>query len=89
MSPKFAYVFRDEARTLSVFSGGLKKAIEKEVNRLFLRHVSSTLPKDQKQEITVQLVDRGLFKLFESGISLEELAKFLSLAAFLGREENL
>ncbi len=88
VSPKFSYVFRDEARTLSVFSSGLKGAIEKEVNRLFLRHVSSTLPKDQKQEITVQLLDRGLFRLFESGISLEELAKFLSLAAFLGREEN-
>jgi len=88
VSPKFAYVFRDEARTLSAFSGDLNGAIEKEVSRLFGRHLSSFLPKEEKHGITDRLLEKGLFRLFESGVSLEDLAKFLSLAAFLGREEN-
>jgi CRISPR-associated protein Cmr2 len=88
VSPKFAYVFREEIRALSGFSGDSGEAIKKEVNRVFRRHLSSSLSKEGKEEIVIHLLDEGLFRLFESEVSLDELAKFLDLAVFLGREEN-
>ena len=88
VSPRFAYVFREEIRALSGFSADSSEAIKKEANRLFRRHIQSSLLKEKKDEIAVGLLDEGIFRLFECGVSLEELAKFLDLAVFLSREEN-
>lgn len=88
MSPRFAYVFRKEIQALSGFSADSSEAIKKEVNRLFRRHLSPSLPKEKKDEMAVGLLGEGLFRLLECGVPLEELAKFLDLAVFLSREEN-
>ncbi|MEM4721194.1 MAG: type III-B CRISPR-associated protein Cas10/Cmr2 [Candidatus Methanomethylicaceae archaeon] len=85
VSPKFAYVFRTEVWALSNLP---KEAIEKEIHRLLNRHFNGRLSKDEKSEIGRHLLDEGLFRLFESGVSLDDLGKFLDLAVFLGREEN-
>lgn len=87
VSPKFAYVFREETWALA----GLvqePKAVEVEIHRLLGRHLSSRLSESEKQEIHRQLLDDGLLRLFGLGVSLDELAKFLDLAVFLSREEN-
>lgn len=85
VSPKFAYVFREEMWALSDLP---PEAISKEAHRLLGRHLNAQLSKDEKNEIGVRLLDEGLLRLFESNVSLDELAKFLDLAVFLGREEN-
>lgn len=85
VSPKFAYVFRKEARALSDLP---HEAVAKEAHRLLGRHLNGRLSKDEKNEISRRLLDEGLLRLFESGVSLDELGKFLDLAVFLGREEN-
>ncbi|GBC78121.1 hypothetical protein HRbin08_01607 [bacterium HR08] len=85
VSPKFAYVFREEARALSALP---HEAVGREAHRLLGRHLSARLSKDQKNELSGRLLDDGLLRLFESGVSLDDLAKFLDLAVFLGREEN-
>jgi len=85
VSPKFAYVFREEARALS---GLPHEAVAKEAHRLLGRHLNGRLSKDEKSEISRRLLDEGLLRLFESGVSLDDLGKFLDLAVFLGREEN-
>jgi CRISPR-associated protein Cmr2 len=79
VSPKFAYVFREEARALSALP---HEAVVKEARRLLGRHLN------EKNELSGRLLDDGLLRLFESGVSLDDLAKFLDLAVFLGREEN-
>lgn len=85
VSPKFAYVFREEVRALAALA---PEAVNLEVHRLISRHLSSRLGDGEKQEACRRLLDEGLLRLFASGVSLEKLAKFLDLAAFLGREEN-
>jgi CRISPR-associated protein Cmr2 len=85
VSPRFAYVFREEMRALSDLP---EEAIEKEARRLLGRHLKGRLSNGQKSEMYRKLLDDGLLRLFESGISLEDLASFLDLAVFLGREEN-
>ena len=84
VSPKFAYVFREEARALSDLP---QEAVAKEAHRLLVRHLNGRL-KDDKSKISRQLLDEGLLRLFDSGVSLDDLTKFLDLAVFLGREEN-
>lgn len=85
VSPKFAYVFREEAWALSDLP---QEAVAKEAHRLLDRHLSERLSKDEKEMLSLQLLDEGLLRLFESGVSLDDLGKFLDLAVFLGREEN-
>lgn len=85
LSPKFAYVFREEIRGIS---GLPYEAIEKEIHRLMGRHLNRKLLETQKNEISTRLLDNGLWRLFRSGIQLDELAKLLDLVVFLGREEN-
>ncbi|HXF06619.1 MAG TPA: type III-B CRISPR-associated protein Cas10/Cmr2 [Blastocatellia bacterium] len=85
VSPKFAYVFREGARALSGLS---QEAVAKETHRLLGRHLSTRFSKDGKSEIGRRLLDEGLLRLFESGVSLDDLGKFLDLAVFLSREEN-
>ncbi|GBC81416.1 hypothetical protein HRbin10_00528 [bacterium HR10] len=85
VSPRFAYVFREEARALSDLP---LEAVEKEAHRLLARHLSGRLSKDEKSETARRLLDNGLLRLFECEVGLDDLAKFLDLAVFLGREEN-
>ncbi len=85
VSPRFAYVFREEASALRDLP---EEAIAKEAHRLLGRHLSGRLSKDEKAELSRRLLDDGLLRLFESGIALDDLARFLDLAVFLGREEN-
>jgi len=85
VSPKFAYVFREETWALQDMP---EEAVKKEVYRLLGRHLSGRLSKDEKSELSHCLLDEGLLRLFESGVALDDLARFLDLAVFLGREEN-
>jgi len=85
VSPKFAYVFREEAWALSDLP---QEAVAKEAHRLLGRHLNGRLSKDEKSEISRRLLDEGLLRLFERGVSLDDLGKFLDLAVFLSREEN-
>jgi len=85
VSPRFAYVFQEETWALQDLP---KEAIGKEAHRLLERHLSGRLSKDEKSELSRRLLDDGLLRLFESGIALDDLARFLDLAVFLGREEN-
>jgi CRISPR-associated protein Cmr2 len=85
VSPKFAYVFREEARALSALP---REAIGKEAARLLARHLGGRLSTEAKDQLSRQLLDEGLVRLCESGIPLDDLATFLDLAVFLGREEN-
>jgi CRISPR-associated protein Cmr2 len=85
VSPKFAHVFREESWVLSDLP---QETVRKETHCLFGRHLSGRLSKDVKDELSLRLLNEGLLRLFESGVSLDDLAKFLDLAVFLGREEN-
>ncbi|RMD64751.1 type III-B CRISPR-associated protein Cas10/Cmr2 [Candidatus Parcubacteria bacterium] len=85
VSPRFAYIFRHGMRALARLP---QEAIRKESHRLIDRHLNARLSEDERGEISFRLLDEGLLKLFEAGISLDELAKFLDLAVFLSREEN-
>jgi CRISPR/Cas system-associated protein Cas10 (large subunit of type III CRISPR-Cas system) len=85
LSPRFAYVFREEIRALS---GLPYEAIGGEMHRLMGRHLSRKLSETEKNQIATRLIDSGILSLFRSGVPLDELAKFLDLVVFLGREEN-
>jgi len=83
ISPKFVYTFRTE-------TGGLEglppEAIKLELVRIADRQRNKKAADFNKSDM-VRLVD-GIMKLHTGGLSIRELGVFLSVAAFLGREEN-
>lgn len=83
ISSKFVYTFRTETKGLE----GLDiKPVSLELLRIADRHRDKKA-KDFDKDKMVELV-AGLINLHKYGHSLDDIGKFLSLAAFLGREEN-
>jgi len=83
ISPKMVYTFRTETKGLE----GLDIiAIKRELIRIAHRHRDKKANDFSKEQAT-DLVE-GLMNLHKQGLSLDEIRKFLSLAAFLGREGN-
>jgi len=85
VSPRFAYAFHEEIWGLQTLPGN---AIKSEMHRLLKRHISSQLSMDEKTQLISKLLDNGILRLFECRVSLGDLAKFLDIAVFLGKEEN-
>lgn len=83
ISPKFVYAFREEINGLE---GLPTKAISLELMRIAERQWNKKA-KDFDKDKMVELV-AGLIKLHICGLSLNDLGKFLSLAAFLGRGDH-
>jgi len=80
VSPRFAYHFRIESKGLD---GLPEKVIALEITRMAARHC-----KDKNfRKGELNNIVNGLTRLAGES-SLEEIGKFLSLAAFLGREVN-
>jgi len=83
ISPKLVYTFRAETKGLE---GQDDKPIKLELMRIAERHRDKRA-NDFSKEVIVRLVD-GLMNLHTQGLSLDDIGKFLSVAAFLGREGN-
>lgn len=81
MSPKIIYTFRTETIGLE---GLPAPAIQHELLRIANRQRDKKA-KDFDKDKMEQLVD-GIMNLHAGGLSLDDISKFLSLAAFLGRE---
>jgi CRISPR-associated protein Cmr2 len=85
MSPKIVYTFRTE--TIGLKGDGLPiESIKLELLRIANRQRDKRAQDFDKDKME-KLVD-GLIKLHTGGLSLDDISKFLSLAAFLGREDN-
>jgi len=84
ISPKMVYTFRTETK-------GLEDRLPTEPIRLELMRIAdrqrNKKAKDFSKEQMTELVD-GIMNLHKYGISLDDIGKFLALAAFLGREGN-
>lgn len=83
MSPKFVYDFRTETKGLE---GLPVEAIKIETIRIAERHRNKKTPDFDKKKME-NLVD-GLMKIHENGLTIDNIGNFLSLASFIGREEN-
>jgi CRISPR-associated protein Cmr2 len=83
MSPKIVYTFRTETNGLE---GLLPEPVRLELMRIADRQRNKKATDFDREQMAV-LVD-GIMNLHKSGISLDDISKFLSLAAFLGREGN-
>lgn len=83
ISPKFVYTFRTETKGLE---GLPPQAVSLELLRIADRQRNKKA-KDFDKDKMVELV-AGLINLHEHRHSLDDLGRFLSLAAFLGREGN-
>ena len=83
ISPKFVYTFRTETKGLE---GLPTQAVSLELLSIADRQRNKKA-KDFDKDKMVELV-AGLIKLHNCGHSLDALGKFLSLAAFMGREGN-
>ncbi len=83
ISPRFVYSFRTETKGLEELP---EEGIKLELIRIATRH------RDKKRgnlnENNLNDLLEGLVILHRNGHSLEEIGAFLSLCAFLGREEN-
>lgn len=83
ISPKIVYTFRTETKGLE---GLEEKAIELELMRIADRQRNKKIKDFDKEQMT-DMVD-SLMNLHKHGLSLDDIGKFLSLAVFLGREDN-
>jgi len=83
MSPKVVYTFRTETKGLE---GLPEKAIKLELMRISDRQRNKKTERFDKKAME-NLVD-GIMNLHKQVLSLDDIGKFLSLAAFLGREGN-
>jgi CRISPR-associated protein Cmr2 len=83
ISPKMVYTFRTETRGLE---GLPSEPIRLELMRIADRQRDKKA-KDFSREQMTELVD-GIMNLQKHSLSLDDIGKFLSLAAFLGREGN-
>jgi len=84
MSPKMVYSFRTETIGLE---GLPPEAVRLELLRIAKRQWNKSKEKEFDEEKVKDLVD-GMMNLHAAGRSLDEMGRFLSLAAFLGREGN-
>ena len=83
ISPKIVYIFRMETKGLE---GLPPEPIKLELIRIADRQRNKKAKDFGKEQMTA-LVD-GIMNLHQSGVSLDDIGKFLALAAFLGREGN-
>jgi CRISPR-associated protein Cmr2 len=83
LSPKIVYTFRTETKGLE---GLPEKAVKLELLRIANRQRDKKA-KDFDKDKMEKLVD-GIMNLHAGGLSLDKISKFLSVAAFLGREGN-
>lgn len=83
MSPKVVYTFRTETIGLE---GLPTPAIQHELFRIANRQRDKKA-KDFDKDKREKLID-GIMNLYAGGLSLDDISKFLSVAAFLGREGN-
>lgn len=83
ISPKMVYTFRTETKGLE---GLPHEPIRLELMRIADRQRDKKAKDFGKEQMT-EMVD-GIMNLHKSGLSLDDIGKFLSLAAFLGREGN-
>lgn len=83
ISPKIVYNFRTKTKGLEELQA---EAISLELMRIAERQRNKKAKNFDKDKM-VELV-AGLIKLHICGLSLDDIGKFLSLSAFLGREEN-
>lgn len=92
ISPKMVYTFRTETKGLEYQDkDGKLVQLPSEAIRLELLRIANRQrdkkTKDFDKDSMVRLVD-GIMNLHAGGLSLDDISKFLSLAAFLGREGN-
>lgn len=88
ISPKFVYTFRTETKGLEYKdSNGKIIQMPAEAIRLELQRIAKRQTKGNNKDKVKDLID-GLMQLHSSGLTIDELGKFLSIAAFLGREGN-
>jgi len=83
MSPKIVYTFRTETIGLE---GLPAQAVQHELLRIANRQRDKKA-KDFDKKAMERLVE-GIMNLHASGLSLDDISKFLSVTAFLGREGN-
>jgi CRISPR-associated protein Cmr2 len=83
LSPKIIYTFRTETKGLE---GLPHQAIKLELMRIADRQRNKKAHGFEKKDLK-DLVD-GIMNLHAGGLSLDDISKFLSVAAFLGREGN-
>jgi CRISPR-associated protein Cmr2 len=93
LSPKIIYTFRTETIGLeNLDEKDAKKklpaeAIRLELLRIAKRQWNKKKEKEFNEQAVKDLVD-GIMNLHAGGLSLDDISKFLSVAAFLGREGN-
>jgi CRISPR-associated protein Cmr2 len=92
MSPKIVYTFRTETIGLeNLDEKDVQKKLPADAIRLELLRIANRQrdkkAKDFDKDIMKKLVD-GIMNLHAGGLTLDEISKFLSVAAFLGREGN-
>jgi CRISPR-associated protein Cmr2 len=83
ISPKMVYTLITETKGLEGLS---PEPVKLEIMRIADRQRNKRAKDFSKKQMTA-LVD-GIMNLHKSGLSLDDIGKFLSLAAFLGREGN-
>jgi CRISPR-associated protein Cmr2 len=83
VSPKIVYTFRTETIGLE---GLPAQAVQHELLRIANRQRDKKA-KDFDKKAMERLIE-GIMNLHAGGLSLDEISKFLSVAAFLGREGN-
>ncbi|MDD5435623.1 MAG: hypothetical protein PH343_09375, partial [Nitrospira sp.] len=88
ISPKLVYTFRTETKGLEYKdSEGKNIQLPAEAIRLELQRITKRQTKGNNNDTIKDLID-GLMQLHSGGLSIDDLGKFLSVAAFLGREGN-
>ena len=96
ISPKFVYTFRTETKGLEYKDSKGKiiqlpaDAIRLELQRIAKRQTkgnNNNNNNNNNNDKVTDLID-GLMQLHAGGLTIDDLGKFLSVAAFLGREGN-
>ena len=88
ISPKFVYTFRSETKGLEYEDAkGKKIQLPAEAIRLELQRIAKRQTKGKNNDQVKDLID-GLMRLHAGGLTIDDLGKFLSVAAFMGREGN-
>jgi len=82
ISPKIVYALRTETIGLEKLPA---QAIRLELLRIAKRQWKKKKEKESNEKVLGELVS-GIMNLHAGGLSLDEIGKFLSVAAFLGRE---
>ncbi|MBI5192712.1 MAG: type III-B CRISPR-associated protein Cas10/Cmr2 [Nitrospirae bacterium] len=88
ISPKFVYTFRTETKGLEYKdSNGKIIQLPAEAIRLELQRIAKRQTKSNHNDKVKDLID-GLMRLQSGGLTIDDIGKFLVVAAFLGREGN-